>query len=1102
MAASAITTTRVQAIGVHDPRVSADTLKAIGAGATDSNFTQAGALPGFPVADQTSDMVFEASGAQADKGDLEIRTQRAGGVGPGHGGYLWRDVAAGDSTAEYKGWDGYQAVAGIESLFRNAGTGAGGSLVSVLRLANRNVLAAYQPANAGATNVAVKQYSPKTQAWTTLQSALNLHGVPDTITSVALAQLPGDDRVLLFAPARSDRNVVAWYSDDGGSTWNAGSFGSLRTDLAAGSTINEIRAAVDGGQVLLLIQYNDGANEQIAQYASTERGTRFDQVSATWGVSGDEPDAISVAALVGGGFLMVYATGQASSPRYKSRRIGSAYEDLNDADVVTVVAEDVTGGRAACAVWQDEDGTVYTVVALDNGTSREARLFRSTDTGDSWGAWGGPVAELSPGAQTAELNEFDCTSTGGLGLLVARYTANGDGEDNSAVVCVYLGGHTSHTLPATDETIGGSSIVNFPDTSYITWGQSDQNGKMGGLWLPVEEPQNVGWTGAGAGTEAIGTDQRLNVQSIANARSFSRTSTDTSLTSAVAEFTVEVNSSDGDETLKNIAVELVLSDYDGTPASATFTYKVSVRLAFDRFRLYDDNAAASLGEVAIDLTTPYTFRVVLDSSGNVRCYYVDAASPQARNWTAGPSGSGLTNTPADEPNEIEWGHIATATEQSYWSHLGYSFWGAGWNNAFPIQTAIASAWNNPLYLHSRSIPALPSLVTGGTYIAAVDGPAWQGQTWRIKPEHTYALTNILPQSNPSPRRGWRSTADNVEQLIVFDIASSMTSARLMNHALVIAVLGSNLETVVVETYDGATWNTLGTLTSTTSWDSMEYDQRGRTIIPKAGAASTGKRYFWYGAHVGDTVDLGTGAPTTDYHKVKRQTEGAWVAATTTKKPTILLESSPPGNQSFGTMKFRRKDFGLIVHSYNDDDYLLRLRIPAQHTADDDYRIGQLFVGHVAVFGHQYDRGRGITREFDAEVTRRQGGTRRGRTVGPSRRVVEIAWAETAVDMTSVQAASPDPSWVRGQTAVDLGIATPYDVIQLVEGVAEEAGGPVSPVLYLSRIPTDANASHALTDSRDWIYGRIESDVRTDNVLGDEGKTEVSRLSTITIREEK
>ena len=1111
MAASAVTPTRVQGIGVHDARINEDTITDQGAGALNSNYTQAGAKPGGAEADQATLMAIQASGTQTDKGDIELYTGRAGNPGHGAGGFLWRDVGAGETTSQYQGWDGYQVVTGVESLFRAGGTGAGGSLPSVVRRSDGKVIMVHQPADAGAKEVEIQEYDPATGAWTVLAAAKTLSGIPDSPACFAVIQIAEDDRMLMFAPAVSDRNVVMYFTDGDGSSWARGSFSVLNTDLAAGSTIREIRAAYSSGQVLLLVQYSDGANEQIGQYASTSRGARFDTVSATWTVTNDEPDAIDVTALEGGGFLMVYADGNTGVPkRYNSRRVGAAFEDFQNAEEVELVAQ-IPGAHPSCAVWSDEDGIVYALAAVDDATAYATRIYRSSNRGDSWEAWGGAVYEPDETASVCEINEYAATSTGGLGLLVTRYTGNGDAEDNSAVLCLFLGGHGRHTVPSTDEDVGGTpaATANFPDVAYITWAESDGSGKFGGLYLPIEEPQNVGWTATGVGTEAITSDQELEVTSlIGNNRTFDRTSTDATLTTAIAEFEVEIDSGDGDVTAFQIYHQVILSDYDGAPASATYTYSVSLRLAATGWRLYDDNAGAAVGgTTSLTLTAFKKFRIVLDSAGAVRTYYTDAATtnPQKSDWLAGPTSASLTNTTADTANTIKWGHGAITANISRWKHVGHCFWGAGWATRAPGDAGFVLGWSLSNALRPRSWSPYPVLVHDGVRVAAVDGPSYLAETWRIEPEHTYALSNILPGSNPSPRRGWRSTGDNVEQLITFKLDPDFANARLLNHALVVVLLESNLESVVVEKHDGATWSTLVTVTSTDDWTGLKYSRRGRTVIPDTGVATTGERFVFYGALKGDTIDLGTGVAADDLHKVARNTEGAW-KDTVTKKPTIVLgdDNMPAGlgATATGTMAVRRKDFGAIVHSYDEDDQHLRVRIPAQHTADDDYRIGTLFIGHLAVFGHQYDRGWSVTREFDAQTFNRSGGTRRARTRAPSRRAVEISWAETAVDGSEVLKSQPDPNWIQGQSAVNLGIATPYDVVQLVEGVHEEAGGPVTPVVYVSRIPTDASATHALSDSREFVYGRLEADVRLDNVLGDEGKTELNRTNKITIREEK
>ena len=120
----------------------------------------------------------------------------------------------------------------------------------------------------------IEQYDPATGLWTSLISGGNLAVTPDTLTCVELLEIAIDGRLLLYAPAVSDRNVIMYFSEDDGANFSRGAFSVLNTDLAAGSDIKEIRTAYANDQVLMLVRYNDGANEQIAQYASTSRGAR------------------------------------------------------------------------------------------------------------------------------------------------------------------------------------------------------------------------------------------------------------------------------------------------------------------------------------------------------------------------------------------------------------------------------------------------------------------------------------------------------------------------------------------------------------------------------------------------------------------------------------------------------------------------------------------------------------------------------------------------------------------------------------------------------------------------------------------------------------
>lgn len=1108
--ATRITASRIQALGIPIERISARGVAAKGVGSLDSDYSEAGPVPGVPEPDRTTAMVLQASGSQSDDGSLTVLSLRAGDSGPSAkaGGYGYRDDAAAETN--YMGWDGYEAVTGVDALF-TGNAAAGGSLPTVVRLQNRRVVVCHEAAGTVLSpSVAVLGYDPATEDWTTLAASLSVQGSMNDQTCPCLVEIPEDGLLLLFLVNADGRNLIMVASDDGGATWTAGnSYHVLQEDLPVSSTINEVRAAYSNGEMVLFIQWTPGGGgSEIAQYASVDRGVRFDQVAEAWGVAGDAPNALSVTALAAGGFLLTYADGDAvaADTRYKTRRIGSAWEDVQNATAITVTVDRVTPGRPSVAVWTDEDGVLYLVCALSTGTETFTAIFRSMDSGDTWEPWGGPVATLIPGATTAELNEFAATSTGGLGLLITRYTVPTSNDSNSALMCVYLGGFGTQTLPATDEAIGGTPVVttNFPDTQYICWSESDDNSKPGGFWTSIELPDSLGWTATGAGgTGTITADLELQIATVANTRGYRRQHTDSTVTTLIAEVEVQVNSG-GSLSTKDIAAEFVLSDYDGTPASATFTYALSIRIAGTGWRLYDDNAGAQVGStVVLGMGERIKIRIVIDNDGNVLTFYAKHG-PQRTAWTAGPASTTLTNTPADVPNEIEFGNLAAATATSEWIHAGYCFWGWRWAPPSNAAATLAAGFSNSGDLHGRMYSALPVLVHDGVRIAAVDGPTLGGDSWTITPEHTYSLDNIFPLISPSPRRVWRSAADSVEEYVVWRLDADFTESRLRNTSLLFLVLNSNLETVVFERWNGAAWTTIVTLDSTTDWTGLTYDRRGGMLIPRTGQGTVALRYFWYGAHEGDTFEIVEGGSTT-LHRIARNSEGAWNDTATVKRPTIKLErDNLPGaltDQEFGTGKIRRKDFGAVVHSENSNDFAIRMRIPAQATADGYYQIGQLLVCHLAAFAHEYDNGRSITREFDAEMFRRRGGTRRAVTRGPSRRVVEIAWADTAVDASRVQADSPEPDYVGGQDAVDLAIGTPHDVLQLVEGVLMEGEGPVRPVVYLPRVPTDTDASHALVDWRDFVYGRMEVDPRVDGVTGDESRSELNRLNTITIREE-
>jgi hypothetical protein len=1097
---SRISRNELRCLVIPDTRISPSTLTDIGAGgasSADSSYTQAGARAGVPVAGGSVAAVLEATGSQTDQGILDVVTLRAGMPGPNGAGIVVRDAAV---TVEWMGWEGFQSLSGREVLYGGSGS-AGGSLPSVLRLSSGYVLMAHQEAGGASGSVAVERYDPTTGTWTSQITNTLVQAQPSQ-PCVPLLETPAG--VWGIVVAAGGRNLHAIRSLNDGYSFSVKAHNVLVEPLPAGATIHEVRAAYSEGEVLLLIRYDSGSAEEVAQYASRNGGITYDLVDATWDIAGDQPQCVDVTALTGGGFLVVY-NDDATTNRYRSIRVGSAYESVQAASSVVVMSGG-PGGIPSAAVWTDEVGIAYVVLSLDDGSSYKAGLFRSVNSGTTWESYSAPIAELSVGAQDTELNEFACTSVGGLALLVTRFTVPAAAESSSAVLCLYMGGLSTVTVPATAETPDAAAATAYLDTAFVPWGDAYTGGGFGGLYLGIEVPGSSGWTTTGAGGWAINSDLLLSVPS-PSPKSASRSKVDAGVTGAIVEFSAKTDTK-GTAT-EEAAVRVVVSDYDGSPASATFTYAISVRFDSDGWAIYDTNAGTIVGsKVGVGMGTgddEIRIRVVLGSNGYLQSWYAPVSRHETT-WEDGPAWPYLTSTPADLPNRVDFGHWATSNDESLWNYLGFSFCGARWSAT--STTAATSTFANAYHvgfpdLHALPLSAYPQYIRDGVSVFASAGPAAYLDTWRIQPAYDYPLSAVFPSVDPSPRRGWRSIADGVEQRFTFLLDSDFASARTLSRSLAVALLETNLETATLDTSpDGTTWTTIANWDSTQGWTSLQYDRRGRNLRPSPGGiAHTAATYFRAADHVGDTFDLNLGG-SDDLHIIEANAEGAWVIGSTTKLTELrLADTNMPGglaDTGTGTGKVRRRSAVQVVASYNDHDQYVRLRIPAQDTAEGYYRIGTLVIGDVIAFGHQYDRGWSRTYEGNTDLMTRRDGITHSRYRGPAREVWEMAWAETAVSEQEIQQASPDPDWVGMQTGVSLPVATPHDVAHLLRGVQQTQRAGDIPVLFLPRVPVDSSDEQA---PRVLLWGRASADVRVEHLLGDEDESEMVRVSTIVLRQE-
>jgi len=1080
----------MQAILIHDDRFNADTLNAKGAGTTDASYTQGGARVGVPDPSGAERMKLIASGSQSADSEIKVTARNAGLPVPRGASFVFQDVGAGDSASEQYGADPITAITGYEALIDSTGSPVNSNMYpAAVTLASGQAFAVIENIEAGVGSpfLNMRRYDPDS-GWTTITHS---HDGATSQKGAGLCVLPNGD-LLCFIVAIGGDQIDVLRSTDNGDTWALASERAL--DIAVYSAdVRKISAAYANGQVLLLVHFydsNNPANPDLAQYVSYDHGATFRQVESSYSTTNPlnhEPRNPSCIALRSGAFLIVYAD-LAFPSGWTVIRIARA-ED-NGATASAVGAGSYAGtDTASAALWEGGEGEAY-VLTHDSATNyADLTLRRSTDGGvsfESIAANGGRPLLYSSVGGNAEFKQYAAVRTGGRLLLIGKFEGSGNGSENHSTVALWVGGYARHTLPANDVT------TTFGPTAGLAWAEGG-DGTSASLWLPFTEPDNLtGWSKTSSGTNTYTDDAASGNLATTSGTLIYEHDWENTHDAQIVEFAVQVNSG-GSTSADDVSVEVAISD--GTSGGAgTYTYVCSIRMSTTQWQLYDVNGATTVGSAVNEtLTGKIHFRVAMDDDGSVRVW--TCSDGYLREWADGASGS-LTNTAAAHGNRLRIGHRASATADSDWYMAAASYSGAG--RYTPTSAiGVANTWTNPDELRGRELGSLPELVYDGVRLAAAGGPAWKGDSWTVKSEYDYPIADLLTSSSPSPSEAWRSTADNVEVLLPFDIEPDFTNAQGLCANFAAMVFNSNIREFQIQTYNGSTWSTLATAYAYTDFDSLAYSRTGRVVGVDTGTSQTGARFIFRQAHTGDTFDFQDGTPT--LRKIGNHSGGAWTDSTTSR-PEMLIEDADGTEPASGTGRIWRRDFGIVYASSVGTTQQVRIRIPAHETADGYYQIGALIMGPLVIFGKASDRGFAWEERHSVELTTRRDGVRRAQQTAPVRRAIEIAWTEGFDDLSTLQEDDPVPDWVGNNgspTATYRG--TTRDVL----GTVRELGGALHPCVYIRRLDKLSGAStQAFTMPDSYLYGRIVTgSLRIEHVHGTESLSEAERLNRVTFEEE-
>ena len=1065
---------------IQDPQVNSASLST-----SLSTLTQAGPLPGVPVAQQETEMVLEATGTQSAGKSLRVRTIESGHPGTDGARVVWRN----DGDSLWRGWEPPTTISSWQFIDRSTTANywkyphsivtSSGKIVTVAQREDQ-IIASFTRDATGVWGGEVEVYDKG--------SALTNRASP------CLCLLPSG-RILCFFWRERGTQASVWmyYSDDDGTSWTVGSRAALQEPISTSTYAQKrLRAAYLDGQIILLGWLTATTSEELHQWASVDLGSSFTKVDSliTAVIDYGYPDVIAH----NGALVVAYllATGSTVTPYIK--RLGSAFESISGATAIlaTTAANAMEWGQITAnvysegdlALWADEDGSLY-VAGLDHdaagGAKKELMIARSADDGDTWHTMGSSSSANGTGSAVwfghdanTYPTDFCAVAAHGQTILVHRFKANPGTADDS--LC--------------QMTLGGYTTVEIPELDALDLALSNR-GSWEMTWLPFDEPDNMGsspyvWGRAvtGAPTATLGA-VGLNIN---------HSGTGQDIKYSAVPVTNDVETMAMVEVWPTAAGPtgfLQIRTTNGTnldiDAEVTVTSGGTITLT-------DNNGSALGSKTGVTVTDGIQIKLAVSkpSTGKASAWYRQLGSD--REWIAIATNQSCT-TGTVSTATVAWGSRTGSTGNIRFVQA-CTTWGAY------AGSGLSGGQANPSNLLGRTVMPTPVYVDDGVFLQAIDGPTFRNDVWNIDTRYTHAIDHIHPDVSPSPRKGWRSTAVTAHE-IVWETSTTVTDVTQFTEDL----FGLHLSRVNWRTgsfwgrASGGTWSKIFDIDTAANMNGLKFNRNGATIIPDPSGGSDATYWWPFDALADAYFDNGT-----QIRKVRTNTAGGWVTTATvseSRKTRLILDEYATGDLGSGTAgAIRARDITIVQPITAGTTYsAYKLVIDAQSTAEGDLRIGSALFGPVVVLGGEYGWGRGLSVTTAIQRTAGRGGTRTARQLAPTRRAVEIGWPD-GLDTTPVGGDTPTAHYYRAHTGGSI-VAGEGDALHSLRGVIGVLSRTDGLVTYLPRIPIKGSAQTLTIVHRDHqLLGRIMTDVhRMDVVQGEETVDEVLRGGRLRIEEE-
>lgn len=1061
----------------------------------ESTFTEQNPIAGMPSPQGRYNLVVSSTGEQNDNTDITITTKRSGSVGKQTGAtFTWRDTSTtnehGHETAVLSGYEAIKEEdSTINYSYPQVTSNNSGDLFVVY-------VGTHKTTTVRSVRFAYRSQSEGTWTNTTIIDNLSIKPYP------AICMVDDDTILISYYtnPDTDKANLSTLRSTDKGTTWDTLSDNALFDDIdisssTSGMTLGKMSMSSTEDNVLLFgtatsndpsVTYN-----LMLQFASNNRGGSFVNVGITdTGGATFDRGFVSVASMRGE-FYISFIRGsdfvyfyKVPNPYYDMTNLDTALDEVDIIEDVQIATGTPIEGENTLFV--DSDGTFYNINRIDAGSStflHSTFLTTSRQEGQNWQGFSNkgksgiagfnpnPIHNMSDSA--IKLEEIDATITQGRIAVVSSFA--GSTSINGSIVVHYYGGYTTRTQ---------GTMRNFPKYTDLSQYIS--------TWTPIQLPDSGSeYTATGGGTATLSLTG-LQLQNIKNYTS-SRTTTTPS-----QGFSIRCSCKQNAATTSDI---IKLQTSDGSSNS----FGAVIQISQTQIKIYDSVGAAVVGTATLTTTTGIEF-IVSMRDDKVYVFYqrFKGASNDVINEykTWGElSSSSLTNdnNTTITTSSLKWGSFAVTHDVTFFEF------------AFSLGVYTGEDLSPTTELTGRSYPFTGSYtyINGGLRITTKDSPAFSGDAYRIQKSSEYPLERTFPTVSKSPRVSWRSipytgsSGGDMRIAIYLNPEIKDTANSDIGGDLLGIYLGNiNFHKFKIQYYNISTtaWVDYGTI-NTYEGLTFNYTREGSTVIY---ASEIDKFYLYHGEAIGWTILLEDSSG--DFHAVEiaHNTEGSFAGSTydRAKRPVIYLKNPSSTLPTTGEARLVPNNIAITGALLSQKAPAWAILIQDSTTISGDYRIGTFMFGPVIVQAPQYTRGRSMTLTPHTELYITQDQNVYTQKKSDPSRVLRLSWSQGITTHDYYNNVLEPDYYVASTQAGALPVASFNDVPYQLEGLYRYLDGAGLPLVYLPKIKVDQGTDKIQVHNRreSFLYGVTTGDIAHDNMLGDEMKDEVLRVSTITIEE--